>query len=95
MLSTPQIINIIPSYVYEPISINPPPPNLINNYTPTVFDDSKIMNNLNNVNTTLTNSLQNLKNNISQQQYNTNQTLNDTNCGIKNNFRKFLFCPNN
>ena len=52
---------IIPAYVYEPITVNPPPPNIINNYTPSViFDDSKIMNNLNNVNTTLTNSLQNL-----------------------------------
>ena len=75
-ISTPQII---PAYIYEPINVNPPPPNIINNYTPSViFDDSKIMNNLKNVNTTLTNSLQNLNNNIAQQQYNTNQTLNDT-----------------
>ena len=74
-ISTPQII---PAYIYEPIIVNPPP-NIINNYTPSViFDDNKIMTNLNNVNTTLTNSLQNLNNNISQQQYNTNQTLNDT-----------------
>ena len=74
-ISTPQII---PAYIYEPITVNPPP-NIINNYTPSViFDDNKILTNLNNVNTTLTDSLQNLNNNIAQQQYNTNQTLNDT-----------------
>jgi len=66
----PQIIN---DYIPPP----PPPPNIIDNYTPTpIIDNTNITNNLKSVIPTLTTSLQNLNNDITQQQFNTNK--NDT-----------------
>ena len=65
----PQIIN---DYIPPP----PPPPNIIDNYTPApIIDNSNITNNLKSVIPTLTTSLQNLNNDITQQQFNTNKTL--------------------
>jgi hypothetical protein len=63
---------IITDYIPPP----PPPPNIIDNYTPApIIDNSNITNNLKTVIPTLTTSLQNLNNDITQQQFNTNKTL--------------------